>query len=160
VKSDSSISSLSDLKGRKIAFKKRDSHGGYLIPVQELEKIGLKIEENGFLEIITGNYENTISGVLQGDYDCGVVSSNFFDEVEKEKKDRLKIIHKSQSVPGGIYIVPLDADEFLLKKISEGFNQIAKDLPSNQELAGYFKVRPPNPEIYDFLEKATPDADN
>lgn len=74
-RADSGITSLDDMQGRSFAFADPNSTSGYLIPLVELPEAGYSMTEGEFFSRIafSGGHEQSIIGVLNGDFDAGVV---------------------------------------------------------------------------------------
>lgn len=69
---DSGITSMEDAQGRSFAFADPNSASGYLIPRVELtEQLGTLEEFFGEVKF-SGGHEQTIVGVMNGDFDAGV----------------------------------------------------------------------------------------
>jgi phosphonate transport system substrate-binding protein len=69
---DSGITSMEEAQGRSFAFADPNSASGYLIPRVELtEQLGTLEEFFGEVKF-SGGHEQTIVGVMNGDFDAGV----------------------------------------------------------------------------------------
>ena len=74
VPATSPLHSLSDLKGKKVAFGSRHSITGNLIPRKMLWKSGIKVKELGSYANLD-NQDAVLRGVLKGEYDAGAIKS-------------------------------------------------------------------------------------
>ena len=99
--------SVEDLKGKPVAFAKRSSTSGFLIPVRDLHKRGLINEKVGlgdfFSKTIYGTgYVSAVEKVLSGEVEAAAVSdyvflgNKYLDEVQK---GQLRILQKQGPVP-------------------------------------------------------------
>jgi phosphonate transport system substrate-binding protein len=71
-RADSGITSMDDAKGKSFAFADPNSTSGYLVPGAELTAKYGKLEEY-FSEVkMSGGHEQTIVGVVNGDFAAGV----------------------------------------------------------------------------------------
>jgi len=83
VRQDSPLKSLTDLKGKRMAFGDRDSTMSHLVPQYMLEKAGVpldKLAEYQFLD----SHHNVVLAVLSGDFDAGAVKDEVFDQYAKQ----------------------------------------------------------------------------
>lgn len=137
---DSGITSLADLKGKKLGFADPDSTSGYLIPVTSLPAdLGNAPVKDYFASTgFGGGHENLVLEVLKGTFDAGTTfgsgvgefsdgytSGNLKKMVDKGivDMDDLVEVWKSPLIPNGPIVVrtTLDADikakfkDFMLK---------------------------------------------
>lgn len=137
---DSGITSLTDLKGKKLGFADPDSTSGYLIPVTSLPAdLGNTPVKDYFASTgFGGGHENLVLEVLKGTFDAGTTfgsgvgefsegytSGNLKKMVDKGilDMDDLVEVWKSPLIPNGPIVVrtTLDADvkakfkDFMLK---------------------------------------------
>lgn len=75
---DSSIYSLSDLKGKKFAFGDIDSTSGRLIPYRELKQAGIN-PETDLKSRYSGSHPATAALVANGTVDAGAIDETVFD---------------------------------------------------------------------------------
>lgn len=140
---DSGLTSIEDLKGKKLGFADPDSTSGYLIPLVTLpEKIGMPVKEyfgeTGFggghenlvLEVLKGTFDaGTTFGSGVGDFKTGYTSGNLKKMVDKGilNMDDLVEIWRSPMIPNGPLVVrqSLDAD------MKAKFKQFMVELPKS-----------------------------
>ncbi|MDM7458484.1 MAG: phosphonate ABC transporter substrate-binding protein [Paracoccus sp. (in: a-proteobacteria)] len=74
-RADSGITSLDDMKGKSFAFADPNSASGYLIPKVELPQLGYSMTEGEYFSriLFSGGHEQSIIGVINGDFDAAVV---------------------------------------------------------------------------------------
>lgn len=124
---DSGMTSLEDMKGKKLGFADPDSTSGFLIPSVTLpDAIGMEIKdffaETGFggghenlvLEVVKGTFDagtTWASGV--GDWDEGYTSGNLHKMVDKGilDMDDLVELWKSPLIPNGPIVVRSTLDD-------------------------------------------------
>ena len=142
---DSGITTLKDMKGKKLGFADPDSTSGYLVPNVALPRtIGMPVEEyfseTGFggghenlvLEVVKGTFDvGTTWGSGVGDWDKGYTSGNLAKMVEKGilDMDDLVEVWKSPLIPNGPIVVrsSLDADT------KTKFKHFMLDLPKSDQ---------------------------
>jgi len=73
-RTDSGITSLDDMQGRRFAFADPNSASGYLIPRVEIPQSGYSMTEGEYFGqiLFSGGHEQSIIGVNNGDYDAAV----------------------------------------------------------------------------------------
>lgn len=73
-RADSGIRSFDDMKGKKFAFGDPNSGSGYLIPRIEIEDAGYSIKPGEYFSdvVFSGGHEQSIVGVVNGDFDASV----------------------------------------------------------------------------------------
>lgn len=83
-RSDSGIASFDDLKGKKFAFGDPNSGSGYLIPRIEIEDNGYSLTPGEFFSdvVFSGGHEQSIIGVVNGDFDASVTWADGLGEWE------------------------------------------------------------------------------
>jgi phosphonate transport system substrate-binding protein len=109
VKTDSKFKSISDLKGKAVAFSSRTSTSGYLIPVWDMIKKGqLKEKQDPEMFFGKGNtwygsgYVTAVQRVLDGTAEAAAVSDYVFlgdKHLNLEQKSQLRILQAQGPVP-------------------------------------------------------------
>ncbi len=151
VKDEDPAKSILDLKGYRIAYKNDSSLPGYLFPVYELKKAGINPTNFFDQESFTDNYSNSILGLKNNEFDCIVVSSNFYVEQPDSAKKGLKTIYESKPLPGGVYITNSDREISYETMIVEGFKKVSETIDISEMFSGMFKVKEPDLEAYEAI---------
>ena len=121
VKKDSAFKTLGDLKGKRVAHVSPSSNSGNLAPRALFPKEGL-IPDKDYKVLYSGKHDNSVSGVINGDYDAGAVADDVLIRMLQRdalKPDALRVIYKSQPFPAGSLAVAHDLEPSLAKKISD-----------------------------------------
>ena len=121
VKKDSAFKTLGDLKGKRVAHVSPSSNSGNLAPRALFPKEGL-IPDKDYKVLYSGKHDNSVSGVINGDYDAGAVADDVLIRMLQRdalKPDALRVIFKSQPFPAGSLAVAHDLEPSLAKKISD-----------------------------------------
>lgn len=127
---NSPLRSLSDLKGKKVAFGSKHSTTGNLIPRYMLEQKGLRIEDLGSLTNLR-NHSTVAREVLKGEYDAGAVR----DSVAKNYlKHGLRILAESDELPSIPLLVRKDAPRELVTAITEALVKLDRNNPDHQKI--------------------------
>jgi phosphonate transport system substrate-binding protein len=109
VRADSKIKSIKDLDGKKFAYPDASSASGYLLPLIEMKKNGLKFGQ----EVPTGSMDASVTAVLQKKVDAASAYYNVADpktHVLRDARERLigiypdiaektRVIWTSQPIP-------------------------------------------------------------
>lgn len=140
VKKESNVSSLNDLKGRRMAFSSQTSTSGYLFPFKRIldEKLisSPKDLPQFFSSILfAGGYDKAMLAVLNGQADVAAVSDYAF-EGEKaslyltpEQRSQLKVLDRTPGVPTHLVAVNKKVSLDLRNKIQEALLKLSKKQP-------------------------------
>jgi phosphonate transport system substrate-binding protein len=148
VRKDDSINSIGDLKDKRVAFKSKYSLPGYLAPISEIEDSGFDPANFFKQEVFSENYSNSLLGLLNNEFDCIFVASNYLMEIDPAHRENLKIIHESEPLPGGVFITRKDRQMSFEQIVTGNFMKLADNIPTDEMFAGMFKVRYPDEEHY------------
>lgn len=103
VKASSAFQKPADLKGKKVAHVAPSSNSGNLAPRALLPAQGLKPDVD-YKVIYSGKHENSVSGVLAGDYDAAPVVDDVIERMAARgliKKSDLRVLYTSPKFPPG-----------------------------------------------------------
>lgn len=126
-RADSSIKSIADFKGKKLAFVDAASTSGYLLPLKLLRDKGVEPGQTVF----AGKHDNVVSMIYQGQVDGG--ATFYSPPAEKEIQDarrlvltqypdvekKVKIVELSDSIPNDPVVFRKDLPEEMKEKITE-----------------------------------------
>jgi phosphonate transport system substrate-binding protein len=140
VKKDSGINSLTDLKGKMIAFDETHSTSAHILPRILLAEKKLKLvqiippgrpnsEVVGFVHTSDGNSSRLL---VAGQVDAATTSHRELKELRPEIQDTLKIIARSKSVARLLISVRKDLDPKIVAALKEILVNMDKD-PAGQE---------------------------
>ncbi|GEM_PF-967565 len=148
VRKNDTINSIADLKNRKIAFKSKYSLPGYLLPLAEIKANGF--DPTGFFnqETFSENYSNSLLGLLNNEFDCIVISSNYLMEADPLKREQIKVIHESKALPGGVYIARKNRKMSFEQTITGNFMKLSETISASEMFSGMFKVKYPDLDTY------------
>jgi ABC-type phosphate/phosphonate transport system substrate-binding protein len=153
VRRNENIRTLADLKNKRIAFKDKYSLPGYLLPVSEIKSQGFEVGDFFAQEYFTGNYSNSMLGLLNNEFDVIVAASNFLFEVSEDKRKKIKVIHESREIPGGVYVVKKGRRIPFEQIITGNFMKLSDSISSNEVFSGMFKVKKPDLEAFTKLAR-------
>lgn len=153
VKSGNQARSLEDLRGYRIAYQISDRLPGYLVPLKELEKQGITHTDFFRQELFSENYSDSILGLQNDQYDCIVVTSNFYLELPEEVRKTMRIIHESHPLPGGVYVVSTNTRNSIEQTVVGNFIKFGTQLDKSEAFVGMFTTRQPDENMFDMLAK-------
>ncbi len=144
VKKDSGINSLSDLKGKVIAFDEPHSTSAHILPRMLLVEKKLKLVqviapggvEPDVVGFIHGSDDNAPHLVAVGKVDAAATSHREFQVLRPEIRDGLKIIARTRSVPRQIISVRKDLDPKIVAALKEILINMDKEPEGQAALKG------------------------
>ncbi|MGJ5672024.1 MAG: phosphate/phosphite/phosphonate ABC transporter substrate-binding protein [Nostochopsis sp.] len=140
---------LSQLRGKRIAFTSPTSGSGFIFPTSELVKQGLvqnRDRLNNFFGQVTygGNYSKAIQAVLRGQADVAAVSEYALNPpyITGAEKNQVRILHKISGVPAHGVAIDDDVPTATRNKIINAMlllnqpqnNQLLRNLYNSTEL--------------------------
>jgi ABC-type phosphate/phosphonate transport system substrate-binding protein len=153
VKSDNPAGSIEDIRGCRIAYRSNDSLSGYLVPIRELKKLGFEHSSFFKQEFFSENYSDSVLGLQNDQFDCAILSSNYFHELGEDTRRQMKIIHESATMPGGVYITHSEVRNPFEQTITGNMMKMSDKIETNQMFAGMFMTRHPDESVFDLLEQ-------
>ncbi len=127
----SSVTSIDELKGKKIAFGSRFSASSFLIPVLYLTKIGFSL--NDLQYDFLGSQVKIVLKCMNLEYDVGAVRE---DLLWKLRPGSYRILYKSEPIPESPLVIRRDAPlkiKTLIKQSLLSFNQKIQSSPDLQK---------------------------
>jgi phosphonate transport system substrate-binding protein len=121
---DSGIKSLADLKGKKVAHTSPSSNSGNLAPRALLPDQGL-VPEKDYSVSFSGKHDQSILGVVSGDYDAAPVASDVFERMVARgvvNADDISILYRSPKFPTSSFAYAHDLHPDLVHKIVGAFH--------------------------------------
>jgi phosphonate transport system substrate-binding protein len=147
VAADSAIKSPKDLRGRTVAFTSPTSNSGYKAPAYLMEtEFGLKAEAD-YKTTFSGKHDNSILGVVNGDYEAAAVANSVLQRMAERKvydPAKLRTIYKSKTFPTTAYGYAHNLKPELAEKIRQAFftYAIAADPAMAKEFPGQDRYMP------------------
>ena len=147
---DHRIRSLSDLKGKKIAFQDRGSTSAYYVPLAMLKQAGFQLAEldsprakvpPGLIGFAFAREElNIATWVHQRIADAGAFHNQDWDNPEhnpEAMKQDMMIVQKSQPLPRMIEVVKRDLEPNIKMRLKEILLKVHEDPRAKQALKSY-----------------------
>jgi phosphonate transport system substrate-binding protein len=120
---DSGIDTMEDLKGKRVAHTSPTSNSGHQAPQALFPNLGV-VPEQDYEVVFSGSHDQSMLGVVAGDYDAAPVASEVVDRMaERDLYDpeEVKIIWESAAFPTTSYTYAHNLDPALVEKIKEAF---------------------------------------
>jgi len=115
IRENSSLKSLSELKGKRFAFGDPNSTLSNLVPKRMLQDAGVNLEDLASYSNLK-NHHNVALAVLLGNYDAGGIKSEVFDEY---KARGLKVLQWTPDIPTHLFVAGPNLSAEKLKKLSQ-----------------------------------------
>ena len=138
---DSGISSIADLKGKRIALGDVNSTSSFAIPVAMMMAGGVDpVRQAGALNM-TGSHANVLKALAEGLVDAGGASFDSFEKAVNAKAldpSKVKVIAKSAPIPYPPLAIHPKVNDGVKAKLRDAFNNIDK-LPGigKEQIRGY-----------------------
>ena len=124
VPADSDIQSIEDLRGRQLAFTSKTSNSGFKAPSALLKaEFGMEPDVD-YQTVFSGNHENSILGVVNGDYEAAAIANSVMTRMAKRgtiDPKKIRSIYKSQTFPTTGYGVVYNLHPEVAEKVKEAF---------------------------------------
>ena len=117
------ISSIADLKGKRVAHVSQTSNSGHQAPVYFFSKMGV-VPGKDYEIAFTGKHDNSILGVVNGDYDAAAVADTVLERMVNRgvvKRTEYRVVYTSPLFPVAGYSYAHNLDPKLAEKIREAF---------------------------------------
>lgn len=160
---DKGFKTLSDLKGKSVAFVDPASASGYIFPKALFELNGFKIpadiisREPGKVDFLR-KHDTVAIAVYLGKYDAGAVYNNAIDNVfrnEPEKLKEMQVLALTDKIISEPIIVRGDMDPVEKQNIKDAFLSLSFDMEKMPaELGGLEGFKAVSPDMYKDVIKA------
>lgn len=129
VKKDSSIQSVADLKGKKIAYQNVTSSAGFVWPAAKLMDAGLDPLKD--VEAITvKGHDQGVLAVLNGDVDAAAIFQDARNTVKKDYPsvfEDTRVLAFTEPIPNDTISVRSDMSQEWIEKLQNAFIELGKD---------------------------------
>lgn len=123
VRKDSDIQKMVDLKNRVVAHTSASSNSGNLAPRAIFPALGITPDKDYQVKY-SGKHDQSVMGVLSGDYEAAPVASDVFKrmvEAKRINRDDFRIIYTSPRFPTSSFGYAHDLHPELVAKIKDAF---------------------------------------
>jgi phosphonate transport system substrate-binding protein len=149
VRSDSPYKSISDLKGKSLAWADANSTSGYLVPNASLRDAGIDPQKHFGRTVFSGGHEQSVLGVLKGNFDSaftwtspGHQAGQFRIMMDRGmlKLDDVRIVWESPLIANPPWAVSKKIPADMRKDLLDMFVNLAKDNMAMAEAAAQGKT--------------------
>ncbi|MEA3361945.1 MAG: phosphate/phosphite/phosphonate ABC transporter substrate-binding protein [Thermodesulfobacteriota bacterium] len=127
VRKDSGLKSISDLKGKSMAFGSTHSTSSFNFPVAMLIADGLDPVKDLKKIIIAGSHSASLAALAEGKVDAAAASFNSFGKAVKKgalDPDKFQPLAKSQPIPNPPLAMNKNLDSDLKVKLKQAFDSV------------------------------------
>jgi phosphonate transport system substrate-binding protein len=126
ITSNSSIHSLSDLRGKSFAFGDINSTSGHLMPYLEMRQAG--IDPNSTLKYrYTGSHPATAKAVESGAVDAGALDETVYNSMISEGKldpNKVRVFYMSKPFVDYVWVARKGIDPAMQEKFAQAFTDL------------------------------------
>lgn len=164
VPADSSLKSLSELKGKTMAFGSPSSTSGHLMPRYFLMQAGINPDKDFKNIAFSGAHDATVAFVASGKADVGALNASVWIKLNEAKNPnalKSKVLSTTPPYFDYNWTVRGDLDPATVKKITDAFLKLDASNPNYKEImdlqraSKYVTTKSSN---YDDIEKAARSA--
>lgn len=156
---DSSIHSLADLRGKRMAFGDINSTSGHLFAVKAMMAAGINPEKDLKWQRFTGSHAATIQAVASGAADAGSVDETVYKEMIADGKvdgKKLRVFYVTPPFPDYVWAARKDINPALQQRFANAFLSLkpANDAAILKILRAEYFVRADDAEYVDMRKLA------
>jgi phosphonate transport system substrate-binding protein len=121
------IKDLQDLKGKSFAFVDPASTSGNFVPRYVFDKKGIDPEKDFKTVYYSGTHQASLIAVKEGKVDAAGVASEVYDlaiQKGQMKASDLKVIYRSDPIPGSPFVVRTNLPKELQAKLKKGIRSL------------------------------------
>jgi phosphonate transport system substrate-binding protein len=126
VPKDSTVKTMSDLRGKKFAFGDKKA----VLQPAVVETAGIKLEEFSSYDYLN-HYDNIAKAVINGDFDAGIVKDSI---AEKFSAQGIRVIHTSSALPSYIFAVNKNLPPRVIAKLKSAMLALKADTEENKAI--------------------------
>ncbi len=145
VRKKSGIKTVTDMKGKRIAFVDKATTAGYVFPVAFFREHGVNDIKGYFSEYyFAGSHDAVVDAVLDKNFDVGCAKHSIFDQLSRSNsrlKRELLILAKSPHVPSNGLGVRGDLSGAVKKQLKEALLSMDKDAEGKEILKRFEAIR-------------------
>jgi phosphonate transport system substrate-binding protein len=131
------LKSVADLKSKRVAHVSQTSNSGHQAPVYFFSRMGI-VPGRDYQIVFSGKHDNSALGVVNGDYDAGVVADTVVERMVKRgviKASDFKVIYTSPVFPTAGFAYAHNLEPKLVETIKEAFMTFRMEGTSLREFA-------------------------
>lgn len=118
----SPLSTLKELRGKRIAFPSQDAFVAYAVPTALLRRQRLKYDE-----VFAGNQDGALAQVKFERVDAAAVNSRFLAQYQAQHGIEFKVIHETKGYPELPIVVHPRVRAEVVEKVRQAFLDMKRD---------------------------------
>jgi phosphate/phosphite/phosphonate ABC transporter binding protein len=143
------VTSLQQLRGKRIAFVDKESASGYVYPLQVLVDAGLNPSVDFARVDFLGTHDAVLMAVMLGEYDAGAVFDNAYDSVaDRAHRLKLRILAQTAIIPGEPIVASTHLDPAIVAEVKEAFLALPTEQLAGSRLQDLFGFEPAADDQY------------
>jgi len=147
---DTGISTVEDLRGKRLAVVDRESASGYIYPALVLRAHGLKVPQDFAAIDYLGSHDAVVVAVLLGEYDAGAVYERAFASVaDRGKRVKLRVLASTDPIPGEPIVAGARVEAALVEQLRAAFLAVRRDRVEHPLLEDFFAFEVASDRDYD-----------
>jgi phosphonate transport system substrate-binding protein len=143
-RTDTSIKSLADLKGKTFSFGSVSSTSGHLMPRYFLLKNGINPEKDFSKFSFSGAHDATVAWVESSRVDAGALNFLVWDKLVETKKvdtTKVKIFWTTPAYVDYVWTVRVGVDKATVEKITKAFLKLDYNKPDDKKLLDLHRTK-------------------
>ncbi len=146
---DSGIKSVSDLKGKKVAFGSKKSTGSTLIPMAILIDSGVSLNDLAKYDFL-GAHDKVAEAVIKGEFDAGGMTEGILDEFKDKGLVAIKV---SDPIPQYPVCVSPFVDDEMIERIKKALFELDDPAVLNAMSKGYTRFVEIEDSAFDIVRR-------
>lgn len=134
---ESSIRTLSDLKGKVFGFTDVGSTSGYLYPQFLLKQSGIDSTHDFSKTFMLKKHTKVLQALLEKSIDAGAVASGAYYNLSKDEQKKIRIIAISEEIPLDVMLASSKLNPTLLKQIQQSLMHFSSQQTKNDAIVGF-----------------------
>ena len=158
-KKGSGVKSLSDIKGKRMAFVDKKSASGYAYPQMMLRREGINPDRDLKETVFLGSHNRVIESVLASEVAVGATYSEAIEDAQKHHLpiEQLIYLAETEPIPKDCLAANSHFDEETIARLQKGFAELAttprgRDSLANSPIKGFVPV---TTEVYDIVREVS-----
>ncbi|OLN33868.1 phosphate/phosphite/phosphonate ABC transporter substrate-binding protein [Desulfosporosinus metallidurans] len=161
-KKGSGVNSLTDIRGKRMAFVDKKSASGYAYPRMMMWREGINPDRDLKETVFLGSHNRVIESVLASEVAVGATYSEAIEDAQKQHLpiEQLIYLAETEPIPKDCLAANSHFDEATISRFQQGFAELAKtprgrDSLTHSPIKGFIPV---TTEVYDIVREVSKSA--
>ena len=137
VQQESSIHTLSDLRGKKFGFTDLSSTSGYLYPRFLMKQKDIDPLHDFSKTYMLKKHTKVLQALLKKSIDAGAVASGAYYDLPQEQQRKIRIIATTEEIPLDVIIASPKLNQTLVNQIKDSLMQFSSQKTNNDAIVGF-----------------------